>query len=278
MYSLNIQNRELGPYESIWYSDGKKEGNMLPLLYDVATIILKDEKASFALCYKKSSSLFGGEIKYADIVDMKTGEFFSLQTSNIFHFSVVDGDPKIILKIGKELKFYENFGKTELVVEPDGEKTDLTPLGYFDSFVGIDPDDGLYIPIILSTDKKRLANVLKFGDYYGFRSYEAEGYQHFLLFVEDKNSTEATPDWYWTDNFIRISERIDLSKEEYVEEWSIDSYGNIFFTVTSGKKYHIDKGNGKMLEGWNLPESSDFTFVRVYEDTDSNWIVAKNKK
>jgi hypothetical protein len=145
-------------------------------------------------------------------------------------------------------------------------------------FVGIDPGDGLYIPIVLSEEKKRLVNVPKFGDYYGFRSYEAEGYQHFLLFVEDKNSTEATPDWYWTDNFVRISERIDLSSEEYVEEWSIDSYGNIFFTVTSGKKYHIDKGNGKMLEGWNLPVSSDFTFVRVYEDTDSNWIVAKNEK
>jgi hypothetical protein len=109
MYSLNVKNRELGPYEAIWYPDGKKEGNMLPLLYDVATVTLKDNQKSFALCFKKSSSLFGGAIQYADIVDMATGEFFSLQTSNIFHFSVVGGDPKVILKIGKELKFYENF-------------------------------------------------------------------------------------------------------------------------------------------------------------------------
>ncbi len=278
MYSLNIQNRELGPYEAIWYPDGRKEGNMLPLLYDVATISLKDEKKSFVLCFKKSSSLFGGAIQYADVVDMASGEFFSLQASNIFHFSVENGDPKVIIKIGKELKFYEDFWKKELVVEPDGEKTDLTPLGYFDTFVGIDPVDGLYIPIILSEEKKRLVNVPKFSDYYGFRSYETEGIQHFLLFVEDQNSTEEAPDWYWTDNFIRISERIDLPLEEYVEEWNIDRYGNIYFTVTSGKKYHIDKGNGKMLDGWNLPVSSDFTFVRVYEDTDSNWIVAKNDK
>jgi hypothetical protein len=109
MYSLNIQNRELGPYEAIWYPDGRKEGNMLPLLYDVATISLKDEKKSFVLCFKKSSSLFGGAIQYADVVDMASGEFFSLQASNIFHFSVENGDPKVIIKIGKELKFYEDF-------------------------------------------------------------------------------------------------------------------------------------------------------------------------
>ncbi len=275
-YTLSAWGRELWPYEAIQYPNGSIQWDIRPILYDSADIVLMDTKVSYALCYKESKSISGKKIQFVDVVDMDTGIFFSLQVSNIYCFRVTDGVPHVIAKVGKELLYFKDFAQTVLKVEADGDKWELTPLGDFDMFITY--DDNYFYPIIFSKEHEQLAQVRNFVDYYGWRSYtDPNGWEHFVLMIEDSRSTESNPYWYWIDNFVQISDKIVFPEDQYVENWTLDPYGNILFNITNGSKYHIDKSVGKVVPGWdNVPASTNFSFVREYDDTDTDAIVAKN--
>lgn len=185
-------------------------------------------------------------MNYAEIIDMQSGETFSLQVSNIFLVKVVNGDIKMLVKVGDELKWYENFGKTEYSIEPDGDKKEITPLGYFDMFVRYDND--YYYPVILDEAKRSAANVKRFYDYYGFKSYtDADGVDHFILLIEAETSTEDDPAWYWTDNFRISSDKLDFGNDSEVDSWEIDSNGRISMKLTDGSNWHVDE-SGRMIK------------------------------
>jgi hypothetical protein len=275
-YTLSVTDRELWPYEAIQYSNGDIKWDIRPILYDTADISLMDVEKSYSLCYKETKSISGKNIQFVDVVDMDTGLFFSLQVSNIYYFCVTEGSPHIIAKVGKELIYYTDFARSKQNIEPDGDKWDLTPLGTFDMFIAY--DDNYYYPIIFSKERRQLAKLEKFVDYYGWRSYtDPNGWEHFIIMIEDPRSTESDPYWYWVDNFVPISEKIIFPEDQYVENWTLDPYGNIIFDITNGSKFHIDKSVGKVIPGWdNLPASTNFSFVREYDDTDADAIVVKN--
>ena len=141
-------------------------------------------------------------------------------------------------------------------------------------------DDEYYYPYVLNPSYQNTKKVEKFFDYYGYHSYEdSEGGKHFILFVEDIRSTEDKPYWYFTDNFVQISENIVLSEEEYVETWEITASGDITFVVTSGANYYVDRSTGKYHQGTLASNPKiNFTYTRVFEDTDSEYVIAKNEK
>lgn len=274
-YFLTAGGRKLGPYLAIMHPNGETEGDIRPILYDTAELTLLDAKKSYSLCFKEAASLGGKTISYVDVIDMETGLFFSLQVSNIYYFGVFDGVPHIIGRVGDSLVYFENFGKKQIAIEPDGDKQELTPLGAFDMFLTY--DDNYYYPLIFSQEHKSIAKIEKFFDYYGYKSYiDSNWAEHFVLFIEDIRSTESAPYWYFVDNFQQISENVVLPSDQYVENWLLDPYGNIMFEITNGEKYHIDK-SGKIAHWWeNLPKSSNFSYTRVFEDTDADEVVAKN--
>lgn len=209
MHTLEILGRTFGPYEAVVYSDGTSKGDIRPILYDTAIIVLSDNTRSFAMGYKVSKNLFGKELGYAEIIDMQSGETFSLQVSNIFLMKVVSGDLKILAKIGNELRWYENFGKTEYKIEADGDKKEITPLGYFDMFIRY--DDDYYYPIILDEDIRTQSTVQRFYDYYGFKSYaDSNNVDHLIILIEAETSTEENPIWYWTDNFRKSTDILEF--------------------------------------------------------------------
>lgn len=276
-YTLSVADKKLWPYESIAYPNGDISGDIRPILYDTAHIKLLDANKSYSLCYKESKNLSGKKIAYVDIVDMETGVFFSLQVSNIYYIDVFEWQPHIVAKIGKELRYYKDFWVIQKPIEPDGDKWDLTPLWVFDMFLSY--DDDYYYPLIFSREHSVLAKIRRFYDYYGYRSYiDPNGWEHFIMMIEDERSTESDPYWYWVDNFVPISEKITLSEDQYVETWELDPYGNIQFTITNGGKYSIDKSTKEMHDGWVLPSGSNhFSFVRAFDDTDADEIVAKSE-
>lgn len=276
-YSLSAGWRELGPYEAIQYPNNDIDWDIRPILYDTASINLMDASRSFSLCYKETKNLSGKKISFVDVIDMENGEFFSLQVSNIYYFNVFEWIPHIVWKVGNTLVYFEKFWKSQKPIEADGDKHELTPLGAFDMFLTY--DDDYYYPLIFSGDHQKIAKTERFFDYYGWRSYvDPNGWEHFVLMIEDERSTEEDPYWYWVDNFIPVSEKIVLSEDQYVEDWNLDPYGNIKFTITNGTKYHIDKNVGDMVLGWEwLSVSNNFSFIREYDDTDGDEIVAKNE-
>lgn len=247
MYSLEIQGRSFGPYEALIYPDGSTKGDMRPILYDAAMISLVGTGRSFALGHKISKNLFGKDLHYADVIDMQSGESFSLQVSNIFLLKVVSEDVKILAKVGDTLRWYQNFGKTEFLIEPDGDKKELTPLGYFDMYIRY--DDDFYYPIILDENIRKSATVERFFDYYGFKTYtDTSGANHFILLIESEESTEAEPVWYWTDNFRKSSDILEFDDEtESVENWEINDRGQISMVLTSGTHWYVDNG-GKLVK------------------------------
>lgn len=89
MHSLTLLGRSFGPYEAIVHANGTTEGDIRPILYDTAIVQLSDGTRSFSLGYKTSQNLFGKELSYAEIIDMQSGESFSLQVANIFLAKVV---------------------------------------------------------------------------------------------------------------------------------------------------------------------------------------------
>lgn len=273
MYYFEIHNKKYWPYHAILHSDGKVEGNILPIIYDNATIELYASPSDrYSICYKQSKNILGKQIDYVDIIHEVTGETFSLQTDNIFVAKIVDGDLHIICKIGNEIRLYSNFWKTEMHIEIDEDKSELTPLWYHDIFIGY--TDEYFFPIYL--DPKKRGTISQFYDYYGYKFYEDDtGISHFIMFIDIGEEREQR---YFVDNFTPISQEIDFwSYEEYVTTWDIDEEFFIIMETTLGNMYFIDRqGN---LQKWTpLKEKKTFTYTRFFEDTDSNVIVGKNNK
>jgi hypothetical protein len=280
MYFLEIAGRKLWPYIATM-TVSNKQWPIEQVLYDTGIFRLHSLMTSWAFWLRESKSLLGKMIMSVDIINQETWEFFTLQPTNIFYFNVFDNWPVVVIQIGKELRLYENFWKTSIELESDGDKSVLVPLGYGSMFVEIVRKDGElygYKPVILDPLLRNVSKVDIFWDYYGFKSYtDSNGTDHFMFFIEGENSTEEIPDWYWVDNFVRASERIDLASDQYVEEWNLDAYGTVYFTITNGSKYYIERWTGKMLPG-EIPKNNrnTFVFTRVDEDTDSHYVVAKN--
>jgi hypothetical protein len=62
------------------------------------------------------------------------------------------------------LKLYENFSKTTKNIEADGDKTELTPLGYYDMYVSY--DDNYFYPEIFNIQTNKEKEIDKFYDYF----------------------------------------------------------------------------------------------------------------
>ncbi len=274
MITVSIKNRTVGEYSAVWYPDGKIDGDMRPIIYDAATIELSDSKASFILGYKESKNLFGLSISYTDIINVDTGESFSFQVNNIYLIKIIDWDPKVIARVGEQLRYYENFWSTEWGIEPDWDKKELTPLGYYEYFLKFDEE--YFYPLILRADANIPKYIDRFFDYYGFRSYDDEkGGQHFILLIEDKTSSEDEPIWYFVDNFSRVSETLDFGDDSEVETWTLDGNGTIIMTLCDKRECYID-ASGHIAYGKPEWKKNDFEFVRYFEDTDADVIVGKN--
>ena len=111
---------------------------MRPILWDSAKIELQSGKASFEIGYRTTTTLFGQTKKILDIVDRSNSEVFSVFADVVFAIQIVDGDPRVITRVGEKLIAYEKFGRSEVELEPDGDKRELTPLGYFGYYVAKD--------------------------------------------------------------------------------------------------------------------------------------------
>lgn len=274
MTSLKINNITFWPYEWIINSENKVKWNVLPIFYDTATIELKDNINSFTIGYKVTNSIFWKQIKSADIINENTWETFSLQVNNIFVCKVVNWSPEIIALVWDELKLYKDFWKTSIAIEQDWDKKNIVPLGEFDMFIWYNQD--YYYPIFLR-ENHSLNVVNKFYDYYWYKSYtDLDWKNHFVLLVEWEDSSEVKDAWYFLDNFVKISKRLDFwDDSEYIEDWNIDEKWDIYMQTTSWQYWYLDKIT------WNIiktvkNKSNNFTYTRYFEDTDSIYIIWKN--
>lgn len=278
MYSISAAGKTLEGYEAVAYPT-RRDGDMRPLLHDAARVVLSDSGLEFALGFRRSKNLLGKEVKFADVVDLATCESFSVPAETVFLAAVIGGDFKLMAKIGEEIVTYANFGRTEYRIEPDGDKAELTPLGYYDTFVRYVPgDDEFYYPLMFDPKIAAQADVKRFYDYYGWRARTGRGGdRHFVLLYEDETSTDARWVWYFCDNFKRCSERVDFGDESEVETWDLDPNGVIRMLTTENKKFHID-AQGRTVPGWpeSYAASNEFAYERLFEDTDSDWIVGRN--
>ena len=135
-------------YSWLMKSDGSVDWDILPIIYDNATLELYyNENCKYSLWYKLSKNLLWKEMKYADIINENTWEIFSFQVSNIFFAKVINNDLKILAKIWNEIKLYENFWKTTKQIAIDEDKIEITPLWYFNYFVTY--DEQYFYPLIL---------------------------------------------------------------------------------------------------------------------------------
>ena len=119
-------------------STTKEEGDLRPILFDSATISLQGATHAFTIGYRTTTDLFGKEKSVLDIVDMSNSEVFSLFVDVIFCIRVVGDDPRVVARLGNKLIAYENYGKSEIELEADGDKKELTPLGYYNYYVAKD--------------------------------------------------------------------------------------------------------------------------------------------
>lgn len=222
--------------------------------------------------------MLGKKTQKIDVINEQTGDFFTVFADNVYSTSPRGESLVVIARVGQEIRAYEQGIKQEVLLEIDGDKDDITPLGAYEMYIRY--DDEYYYPYILNPSYINTAQVSKFFDYYGYRSYEdSEGNKHFVLFIEDIRSTESAPHWYFTDNFVPISQNIILSEEEYVESWEINADGQITFIVTSGQQYRVDRRDGSYSSGtWTNDPENNFSYTRVFEDTDSEYVVAHSSK
>lgn len=294
MTSLKINNITFWPYEWIINSENKVKWNVLPIFYDTATIELKDNINSFTIGYKVTNSIFWKQIKSADIINEITWETFSLQVNNIFVCKVFNWSPEVIALVWDKLKLYKDFWKTSIDIEQDWDKKNIVPLGEFDMFVWFTQD--YYYPIFLwgnhnhnvvknfydyypifSWDNHNV--VKKFYDYFWYKSYtDLDGTNHFLLLVEWEDSTDLKDAWYFLDNFVKISKRLDFwDDSEYIEDWNIDEYWDIYMQTTSWQYWYLDKITWNTIKTVKN-KSNNFTYTRYFEDTDSIYIIWKNDR
>lgn len=274
---LTINSQKIWPYQWILSSDNATKWEILEIIYDTAIIELyKNENIRYTLAYKKSKTLLWWEIKYADIIHEVTGETFSFQVKNIFLAKIIENDVKILALVWNKIKLYENFWKSEKLIESDGDKKELTPLGYYDMFISY--DDYYYYPLILNQHISSNAQIKRFYDYYWYKAYEDDtGKEHLLMLIEHETSNEKEEIWYFIDNFNIISPKVDFGDDsEYVEEWDINENGDIYMTTTSGKKWYLDRANNKLIQ-WTLSQAKNtFAFTRIFEDSDGEYIVWEN--
>lgn len=275
---LEIAWKKIWPYEAIKYSNWEVKWDILPLLYDNAIINLSWDNKKFTLCYKKSKSLFWKEMIYADLVDEETAETFSFQVSNIYILKILKNDINMIAKVWKELKYFSDFWRKEMNVESDWDKSELTPLWYYETFISY--DDNYFYPIYFDWLSHNTW-VTKFYDYYGYKSFIDEDWKrHIYMLIEHNTSSETNPIWYFVDNFQIISEKLYF--DDYVENWTVDEDWDIVMETTSLKKYYIEVWKSNKIVLWNKPVKEktnnikSFLFTRFYEDTDSEYIVWKN--
>ncbi len=194
---------------------------MRPILFDSATISLQGKTKKFSIGYRTTTDLFGKEKSVLDIVDMSTSEIFSLFVDVIFCIKIVGDDPRVIARLGSKLIAYENYGKSEIELEPDGDKKEVTPLGYYNYYVA--RKGSHYVPYSLGVSLSEDA-IEEFKDYYGFGAYRdtETGVEHFVLLIEDITSTSHHPDWYFTNNFIPDSETLDFPGDAEIDSWQIE--------------------------------------------------------
>lgn len=274
---VTINSQKIWPYLWILASDNSVQWDILEIIYDTAVIELyKNENIRYTLAYKKTKNLLWWEMKYADIINEVTGETFSFQVKNIFLAKIIENDLKVLALVWDEIKLYENFWKSEKLIEPDGDKKEITPLWYYDMFISY--DDNYYYPLILNEHIAWNTQIKRFYDYYGYKAYEDDaGKEHLLMLIEDEKSNDKEEIWYFIDNFNIISPKVDFwDDSEYVEEWNISENGDIYITSTSWKKWYLDKVNKKIVE-WSLWQiKNTFSFTRIFEDSDGDYIVWEN--
>lgn len=274
---ITINSKKIWPYLWIMSSDNSVQWEILEIIYDTAIIELyKNEHIRYTLAYKKSKTLLWWEIKYADIINEITGETFSFQVKNIFLAKIIENDLKVLALVWNEIKLYENFWKSQKLIEPDWDKKEVTPLWYYDMFVSY--DDNYYYPLILNEKTAKNTQVKRFYDYYGYKAYEdIYGKEHLIMLIEDETSNEKEEIWYFIDNFNIISPKVDFWDEnEYVEEWNINENGDIYMTTTSWKNWYLDKINNKIIEWTLIQTKNTFSFTRIFEDSDGEYIVWEN--
>ncbi len=271
MYNYVSNGKENWPYEAIYYPNWNTDWDINPIIYDNAVIELNWDSVSYVLCYKISRNILWMQMKYADIINEQTWEIFSFQVSNIFLIKVINDDIKVLAKIWDELKYYEDFWKTEYTIESDWDKKELTPLWYYNMFVRY--DDDYYYPLIVDSERHEHA-IRRFWDYYWYKSYiDDEGVPHLLMLIEDENE-----DWYWTDNFEIFTQKIYFSDDiEEIETWDITPNWDIYMETNYNKKYHLDN-EWKVVPWMPQINTSAFSFTRVFEDTDTDYIVWKNER
>jgi hypothetical protein len=96
--------------------------------------------------------------------------------------------------------------------------------------------------------------------------------------IEWEDSNETKDAWYFVDNFKKISKRIDFGDDtQYIEEWELDEYGDIYMTVTNWETWYLDQITGNTTQT-KRAKPQRFTYTRYFEDTDHTFIVWKNEK
>ena len=152
---------------------------------------------------------------------MSTSESFSLYADVVFCIKVVGDDPRVIARLGKKLIAYENYGKSEVELEADGDKKELTPLGYYNYYVAKDGKE--FKPYSLGATLPKDA-IRSFKNYYGFGAYRDEntGVEHFVLLIEDSLSDPDDADWYFVNNFVPDSESLDFPGNAEITSWQIE--------------------------------------------------------
>ena len=249
---------------------------MRPILWDSAKIVLQNDTASFEIGYRTTTNLLGQEKKVLDIIDRSNSEVFSVFADVVFAIQIVESDPRIITRVGEKLIAYEKFGRSETELEPDGDKRELTPLGYFGYYVA--KDGNTFKPYYLSPEPK--GAITEFKDYFGFGSYtdDADGSEHFVLLIEDILSDPIDSDWYFVNNFIPDSETLDFPGTAEIKSWKIEGNNEYIMTLSDGKDAYIaESGAVVMGRPPGLTAKNVFAWIRHFEDTDSDIIVGKNE-
>lgn len=258
-------------YQWLLFSNNTTEWDIAPIIHDQAHISLyKNEQLKFTLGYKISKNIFWKQIVYADLINETTQEVYSFQVNNIFFLDIIHNDIKLIWLLGNEIIFYENYGKTCKKIEIDKDKTEITPLWYYDMFLSY--DDDFYYPEVLRENFQ--PQIKRFYDYYGFYAYTDTYKQtHFILFLETSNSNNIQDEWVFCDNFNIISERVPFD----VESWSLDSAYNINILSKDNTYYHIKQHDPKIYPWKAFNTWTNFVFKRFFEDTDSDYIVGEDE-
>jgi hypothetical protein len=210
---------------------------------------------------------------------MANSEIFSLFVDVVFCIRVVGDDPRVIARLGTKLIAYENYGKSEVELEPDGDKKELTPLGYYGFYVA--KNGSTYRPYSLGAPLPKKA-IEEFKDYYGFGAYRDEntGVEHFVLLIEDILSDPESPDWYFVNNFVPDSESLDFPGDAEITSWQIEGNDEYIMQLSDKTTAYIAESGAVVIgrPASLTQRAKQFDWTRHFEDSDSDIIVGKNAK